>query len=144
MTDEISNLSIGNLSTTNMSNIEHSKYPALCRAGADRKAIAMRTIARLTFIGAVLVAALLLGFTAPAHADEAVLVSNIGQTDANDFNLHSKDIAQGFTTGTDTGGYTLGSIEVNISRAMDTQNRFRDRQIARGRYFGSAESDTGR
>ncbi len=119
MTDEISNFSIGNLSTTNMSNLEHSKYPALGRTGADHKAVSLRTFSRLTIIGAVLAAALLLGFTAPAHADEAVLVSNIGQTDANDFNLHSKDIAQGFTTG--TGGYTLGSIEVNISRAVDTQ-----------------------
>ena len=38
MTDEISNLSIGNLSTTNMSNLEHSKYPALGRTGADHLA----------------------------------------------------------------------------------------------------------
>ncbi len=60
MTDEIFNFSIGNLSTTNMSNIEHSKYPALCRAGADHKAVSMRTFSRLTFIGAVLVAALVL------------------------------------------------------------------------------------
>ncbi len=125
MTDEISNFSIGNLSTTNMSNLEHSKYPALCRTGADGKAIAMSTIPRPIFkhligIGAVLAAALLLGFPAPAHADEAVLVSNIGQTDANTFFLNTNKLAQGFFTG-GAGPYDLGSIEVRIDLIPENQ-----------------------
>ena len=81
----------------------------------------MSTIPRPRIIGAVFAAAaLLLGFAAPAHADEAVLVSNIDQTDAaNALGTNTVQIAQGFTTGPNTGGYDLGSIEVNIDSAQN-------------------------
>ena len=56
-------------STAHTHTTEHSHTPARGRTGADHKAVFLRTFSRLTFIGAVLAAALLLGFTAPAPAD---------------------------------------------------------------------------
>ena len=103
-------------------NSQSSKYSAPCRAGAGGKAIPMRTISRTKIIGACLTAAvLLLVFSAAARADEAVLVSNIDQATAgNTLSTNGVRIAQGFTTGPNTLGYDLGSIEVNIASAQNT------------------------
>ena len=103
-------------------NSQSSKYSAPCRAGAGGKAIPMRTISRTKIIGACLTAAvLLLVFSAPARADEAVLVSNIDQDNAgNTLSTNRVRIAQGFTTGPNALGYDLGSIEVNIASAQNT------------------------
>ncbi len=84
----------------------------------------MSTIPRPIFkhligIGAVLAAALLLGFPAPAHADGSVLVSNIKEDGTDRTGSQYYDIAQGFTTGT-VGDYDLGSIEVNIAFTSNT------------------------
>ena len=70
----------------------------------------------LTIIGAILAAAavLLLVFPAPARADEAVLVSNIDEQNANTVTLNFYKLAQGFTTA-GAGTYDLGSIEVHIA-----------------------------
>ena len=55
-------------------------------------------------------------FAAPASAD--VLVSNIGQTQRNSQSqLSNFDLAQGFTTGSKTSGYTLTSVEVHFEVA---------------------------
>ena len=61
-----------------------------------------------TLVGAVLIAA-------PALAD--VLVGNIGQTSASDSTLTSayRRAATSFTTGSKTGGYTLGIVELPLS-----------------------------
>ena len=78
----------------------------------------MRSFPRLAVIGAFLAAAaLLLGFSAPAHADGAVFVSNIEEDSDNVFNLHALDIAQGFVAGS---ADVPGSIEVDIAAAVDT------------------------
>ena len=78
----------------------------------------MRSFLRLAIIGACLAAAaLLLGFTAPAHADGAVFVSNIEEDSDSVFNLHDLDIAQGFVAGS---ADVPGSIEVDIAAAVDT------------------------
>ena len=116
MTDGTSNTSTADTNT------ESSKYSAPCRAGAGGKAIPMRTISRTKIIGACLAAAaLLLVFSAPARADEAVLVSNIDQATAgNTLSTDGVRIAQGFTTGPNALGYDLGSIEVNIASAQNT------------------------
>ena len=80
----------------------------------------MRPFLRLAVIGAFLAtAALLLGFSAPAHAQ--TLVSNTGQTthgytacvDGSEL----LDCAQGFTTGQNTRGYDLSSIQLDTQRA---------------------------
>ena len=80
----------------------------------------MRPFPRLAVIGAFLAAAaLLLGVAAPAQAQ--VLVSNTGQTthgytacvDGSEL----LDCAQGFTTGQNTRGYDLSSIQLDTQRA---------------------------
>ncbi|MCY3601037.1 MAG: fibronectin type III domain-containing protein, partial [Gemmatimonadetes bacterium] len=50
----------------------------------------------------------------PASA-QSVLVSNIGQTSGATSNLAAVDMAQGFTTGSNTHGYTLTSVEVSFA-----------------------------
>ena len=72
---------------------------------------------RLTIIGVFLAAAtLMLGFPAPAHA-QTVLVSNTGQSNAGQTSVNPNDHAQGFTTGQNTLGYPLTSIELGVGVA---------------------------
>ena len=83
----------------------------------------MRPFPRLVFIGAFLAAAaLLLGFSAPAHAQ--TLVSNTGQTThghtacvRGSEPIIELDCAQGFTTGQNTRGYDLSSIQLDTQGA---------------------------
>ena len=62
----------------------------------------------------------------PAQASSHVLVSNLGQTTAS-VNFHrstaSSAWAQGFTTGSESAGYTLGSIEAKIGNAPTSAQR---------------------
>ena len=72
---------------------------------------------RLTIIGVFLAAAtLMLGFPALAHA-QTVLVSNTGQSNAGQTSVTPNDHAQGFTTGQNTLGYSLTSIELGVGVA---------------------------
>ena len=73
----------------------------------------LRWPARLAVAG-LLVAGGTLALAAPAAAD--VLVSNIGQTqkDANWNELQYSILAQGFTTGSNSSGYALESVDVNF------------------------------
>ena len=77
----------------------------------------MRTVPGLRVIGAVLAIAalLLLVFSAPAHAVEGTFVSNNGRSSDAAFNISSNQYAQGFTTGDNSGGYVLTSVEVNLA-----------------------------
>ena len=98
---------------------ESGECSALGRAGAAMRTIAMRTIPRPKIIGAVFaVAALLLGFTAPAHAQQIVdLVSNTAVSTLTDgtYQLkHEDSAAQAFTTGSNRTGYDLDSIVVDL------------------------------
>ena len=100
-------------------NSQSSKYSAPCRAGAGGKAIAMRTIPRPKTIGACFIAAaLLLCFTAPAHAQQIVeFVSNTGQSTNTDGSYqlrHEDSAAQAFTTGSYRTGYDLESMVMVI------------------------------
>ena len=63
-------------------------------------------------------ACLLLAITAHAHAD--VLVSNIGQSDGDRGNLRIYDHAQGFTTGGNTAGYAVTSVEVKFADVVNS------------------------
>ena len=81
------------------------------------RAIHMRTLPRLTIIGAILAAALLLGSPAPSDAAEIVLVSNTGQHAYGGTPVGVYDHAQGFTTGKNTLGYVLTSIELQVHTA---------------------------
>ena len=55
------------------------------------------------------------GFANPASA--AVLVSNINKTNSTNSSLANFDMAQGFTTGSNSGGYTLTSVEISFHSA---------------------------
>ena len=51
----------------------------------------------------------------------AALVSNVGQTAGGNVNVTAtQSQAQGFTTGSDSGGYTLGSVELAVSSFSGT------------------------
>ncbi|MCY3698924.1 MAG: tandem-95 repeat protein [Gemmatimonadetes bacterium] len=63
-------------------------------------------------------AALALAASAVPASAQSVLVSNIGQTGTT-ANLASRDRAQGFTTGSNTYGYTLTSVEVGFGTQPD-------------------------
>ena len=76
----------------------------------------MKTSPRLKFIGAFFAAALLLVSMAPAHAQETVFVSNTGQSTASSTPDLYSPRAQAFTTGNNTQGYDLGSIEVYLTQ----------------------------
>ena len=99
---------------------------ALRRTGADqkvffyRKTVSTRPFPRLFFIGVLLAAATLLpAFAAPAQAQ--VLVSNTSQTTHGYTACVSVpqllDCAQGFTTGQNTRGYDLASIDIDVGTA---------------------------
>ena len=62
--------------------------------------------------GAVLAAALLLAAAPPAQAADVAYVSNIGQSDTSA--TQARSVAQAFTTGSQSGGYTLGSVELGM------------------------------
>ena len=63
-------------------------------------------------------ACLLLAVAAHAHAD--VLVSNIGQSDGDTGTLRIYDHAQGFTTGGNTAGYAVTSVEVKFADVVNS------------------------
>ena len=60
-----------------------------------------------------------------ASASAAVLVSNIGQTRDSGTNFVQVDVAQGFTTGSNAGGYTLTSVEVRVDTTIGSNLRVR-------------------
>ena len=81
------------------------------------KASPVRLFPWLAIIVAILAAALLLGSPAPSDAAEIVLVSNTGQLDQGGTPVGAYDHAQGFTTGKNTLGYVLTSIELRVDTA---------------------------
>ena len=59
--------------------------------------------------------------TAAVTVPVAALVSNVGQTAAGNANVTAtQSQGQGFTTGSDSGGYTLGSVELAVSSFSGT------------------------
>ena len=121
MTDDpTTNSSSGSFSTNH---IEAPTLPALCRTYAYKATGCLKPYRRRGFSGAFLGAAvLLLAFTAPAQAQ--VLVSNTGQTThgytacvAGSQPPGPADCAQGFTTGQNTRGYDLASIDLDVATA---------------------------
>ena len=71
------------------------------------------------------------------QATATALVSNVGQTSVSTTALSTASMAQGFTTGNNTGGYTLESIEVHFTTtAPDSGITV---QLATGLTSGSAD-----
>ena len=81
------------------------------------KASPVRLFPWLAIIGILLAAALLLGSPAPSDAAEIVLVSNTSQSGFGGTPVGAYDHAQGFTTGKNTLGYVLTSIELRVHTA---------------------------
>ena len=108
------------LCTADGNNTENTKYLLLrhvARAQTGGRT-AGRTFPRLRSIATVLGAAALLPvFAAPAAAGGVPYVSNIGQSDDDTALLTFVDFAQGFTTGSQSGGYSLGSVEIFLTSA---------------------------
>ena len=101
-------------------NTEYADPPAPGRAGARKQTVSTKPFPWLAGIGAFLAAAALpLGFSAPAHAE--TLVSNTGRSTHGYTACVSVsellDCAQGFTTGQNTRGYDLTSIQLDTQRA---------------------------
>ena len=104
---------------------ENAHISASIRKGRDQKPVfrlktdSARPYPRLAFFGALLAAALLLAFAVPAQAQ--VIVSNTGKTTVGwTACVHLSqplDCAQGFTTGQNTLGYDLGSIDLDLAGA---------------------------
>ncbi len=57
--------------------------------------------------------------SAGAQTPDPVLVSNLGQSEGNDYELHLFDAAQAFSTGGNALGYTLGSVDVQFAQLTD-------------------------
>ena len=71
------------------------------------------TLAIFALIAAAVLATTILITAQPAVAQAVtVLVSNVGQTDAGHGSLRDYDQAQAFTTGSNSDGYTLTSVEI--------------------------------
>ena len=81
------------------------------------KALPLRLFPWLAIIGILLAAALLLGSPSSSGAAEVVLVSNTGQSSYGGTPVGDNDYGQGFTTGGNTPGYVLTSIELLVHRA---------------------------
>ena len=88
------------------------KRPARLQAALTRTAAPARHAAA----GLLLVFAALLAVSTAAQAQTVTtLVSNIGQdATASKLSSFTFDLGQGFTTGTDTAGYTLGSVDIRL------------------------------
>ena len=64
----------------------------------------------------------LLAMPTPVRGQAAVQVSNLGQSDDNDEAVHSGNIlAQEFTTGSNSSGYDLGYINLDVNDAPDAE-----------------------
>ena len=82
------------------------RIPPVARHGLVRSARALAVAALLALSGALVL---------PATAQADVLVSNIGQATAStSINPEAQDNALQFTTGGNTGGYNLDSVELKV------------------------------
>ena len=69
-----------------------------------------------------LAALAVLALAVPAQA-QTTYVSNIGQSEnASTLVISTFDLGQGFTTGTDTAGYVLGSVDIRLGSVRDVES----------------------
>ena len=90
-----------------------------------KRASSLPPLSRFLFLAAVLVAlaVLVVGDGAPpAQAQSAtVLISNLGEDTTTHYILTTATYAQGFTTGSQSGGYALGSIDFVVENTNITE-----------------------
>ena len=97
----------------------------------------------LFLLAAVLtaLAVFVVGDTPPASAQPTVYVSNLGQT------AHTTvydTLIQGFTTGSESGGYTLGSIDAVVGNAPTTQAQRDTIRVELWSAVAPGETDAGK
>ena len=83
----------------------------------------IRFLATLALCGFLTIAALL---TLPrqAQAQAQILVSNLGKTTDSNGSLADFDQAQAFTTGVNSAGYTLTSVEIDMEAHAEDATAF--------------------
>ena len=69
--------------------------------------------------GLLVAVAGLLALPLPLQAQSKILVSNVGQVNSGASSLIDFDVAQAFTTGSNSAGYTLKSVEIDIGTYND-------------------------
>ena len=84
----------------------------------------LRSLATRAACGVLVVIAAAVALPAQAQAQAQVLVSNIGQANFGGAHLYEFDLAQTFTTGSNSAGYTLTSVELDIEAAADHSTAF--------------------
>ena len=60
----------------------------------------------------------------PLQAQAKILVSNVGQIPATHSSLIALDLAQAFTTGSNSAGYTLTSVEIDMLSSNENATTF--------------------
>ncbi len=103
--------------------IAGSKEPRSRRADvASPPRIAPRLLRGARAAALALAALAVLALAVPVQA-QTTYVSNIGQSaDAATLAISSFTQGQGFTTGTDTGGYMLGSVDIRLESVRATES----------------------
>ena len=85
-------------------------------------------VSRAGSVACYAAAAVLVTFAAPLarplQAQSKILVSNVGQNTGIHSSLNDSDLAQAFTTGSNSAGYTLTSVEINILSNSDNARTF--------------------
>ena len=101
----------------------HGKFDTGVDAGRNHAALKIAEPARSRVrllaargLAAVLILALaaLFALPLPAQAQSKILVSNVGQSTGGNGSLFDFDQAQAFTTGSNSAGYTLKSVEIDM------------------------------
>ena len=84
----------------------------------------LRSLATQAACGVLVVIAAAVALPAQAQAQAQVLVSNVGQANFGGAELHEFDLAQTFTTGSNSAGYTLTSVELDMEANADYSTAF--------------------
>ena len=91
---------------------------------AKPRRVRLRSLAARAACGILVVIAAAVALPAQAQAQAQVLVSNIGQANFGGAELHDFDLAQTFTTGSNSAGYTLTSVELDMEANADYSTAF--------------------
>lgn len=102
---------------------QYSSKPGLHVLNTRKQERIYNIMKRITFVAAVLGAQLLLARVAPAQG--TTYISNLGQTPVGSGAVGNDSwIAQQFTTGTNSTGYALNSVQLLMDPALGSPNGF--------------------
>ena len=102
--------------------------PGGSSSASNRRASRPERASRAVSVACYAAAAVLVTFAAPLarplQAQSKILVSNVGQNTGIHSSLNDSDLAQAFTTDSNSAGYTLTSVEINILSNSDNARTF--------------------